>query len=129
MCAPVDRPAARSSPSLPPPARGASGSTPGSVAIRPRATTILGNDPAELMQCTRLVGGWAHVAMVAAVNGTIWYADGVLPAARVMERSIGVLAGVMKPDAAPVSSARMRCWRADWRRRRSARGMWGSSMS
>ena len=43
--------------------------------------------------------------MVAAVNGTVWYGDGVLPAARVMERSIGVLAGVMKPDAAPVSSA------------------------
>jgi CHAT domain-containing protein len=57
------------------------------------------------MQCTRLVGGWAHVAMVASVNGTVWYADGVLPAARVMERSIGVLAGVMKPDAAPISSA------------------------
>jgi len=71
----------------------------------PAATTILGNNPAELMQCTRLVGGWAHVAMVAAVNGTIWYADGVLPASRVMERSIGVLAGVMKPDATPVSSA------------------------
>jgi CHAT domain-containing protein/tetratricopeptide (TPR) repeat protein len=72
---------------------------------QPTATTILGNNPAELMQCTRLVGGWAHVAMVASVNNTIWYADGVLPAARVMERSIGVLAGIMKPDAAPVSSA------------------------
>ncbi|HVC59378.1 MAG TPA: CHAT domain-containing tetratricopeptide repeat protein [Acetobacteraceae bacterium] len=71
----------------------------------PTATAILGNNPAELMQCTRLVGGWAHVAMVAAVNGKIWYADGVLPAARVMERSIGVLAGVMRPDAAPVNSA------------------------
>jgi CHAT domain-containing protein/tetratricopeptide (TPR) repeat protein len=71
---------------------------------QPTATTILGNNPAELMQCTRLVGGWAHVAMVASVNGTVWYGDGVLPAARVMERSIGVLAGVMKPDAAPVSS-------------------------
>lgn len=71
----------------------------------PTATTILGNNPAELMQCTRLVGGWAHVAMVAQVGNRIWYADGVLPAARVMERSVGVLAGVMRPDAAPVSSA------------------------
>jgi CHAT domain-containing protein/tetratricopeptide (TPR) repeat protein len=71
----------------------------------PAATTILGGNPAALMQCTRLVGGWAHVAMVANVSGKIWYADGVLPAARVMERSIGVLAGVMRPDAAPVSSA------------------------
>jgi CHAT domain-containing protein len=72
---------------------------------QPTATTILGSNPAEMMQCTRLVGGWSHVAMVAQVNGTIWYADGVLPAARVMERSVGVLAGVMRPDAAPVSSA------------------------
>jgi CHAT domain-containing protein len=71
----------------------------------PTTTTVLGGNPAELMQCTRLVGGWAHVAMVAAVGGRIWYADGVLPAARVMERSVGVLAGVMRPDAAPVSSA------------------------
>jgi CHAT domain-containing protein/tetratricopeptide (TPR) repeat protein len=71
----------------------------------PTSTTILGSNPAELMQCTRLVGGWAHVAMVASVGGQVWYADGVLPAARVMERSIGVLAGVMKPDSAPVSSA------------------------
>jgi CHAT domain-containing protein len=71
----------------------------------PTATTILGGNPAELMQCTRLVGGWAHVAMVASVNGRVWYADGVLPAAQVMERSIGVLAGVIKADSAPVSSA------------------------
>ena len=72
----------------------------------PVATTILGGNPAELMQCTRLVGGWAHVAMVALVNSTIWYADGVLPAAQVMERSIGVLAGVTRADAvAPTSGA------------------------
>ena len=72
----------------------------------PVATTILGGNPAELMQCTRLVGGWAHVAMVALVNNTIWYADGVLPAAQVMERSIGVLAGVTHADAvAPTSGA------------------------
>ncbi len=71
----------------------------------PVRTNILNGSPAELMQCTRLVGGWAHVAMVAAVNGRAWYADGVLPAAKVMERSIGVLAGVIQPGAAPVNSA------------------------
>jgi CHAT domain-containing protein len=72
----------------------------------PVATTILGGNPAELMQCTRLVGGWAHVAMVALVNNTVWYADGVLPAAQMMERSIGVLAGVTRADAvAPTSGA------------------------
>ena len=47
----------------------------------PTATTILNGSPAELMQCTRLVGGWPHVAMVADVGGKVWYADGVLPAA------------------------------------------------
>jgi len=71
----------------------------------PTSTTILNGSPAELLQCTQLVGGWPHVALVADVAGRIWYADGVLPAARVMERSIGVLAGVMKADSAPVSSA------------------------
>ncbi len=72
----------------------------------PVATTILGGDPAELMQCTQRVGGWAHVAMVALVNDTIWYCDGVLPAAQVMQRSIGVLAGVERADAvAPTSGA------------------------
>ncbi len=71
----------------------------------PTSTTILGGQPAQLLQCSRLVGGWAHAAMVAQVNGQIWFADGVLPAAGVMERSIGVLAGISKADAAPVSSA------------------------
>jgi CHAT domain-containing protein/tetratricopeptide (TPR) repeat protein len=72
----------------------------------PIATTILGGQPAELMQCTQLVGGWPHVAMVALVNGTVWFADGVLPVAQVMERSIGVLAGVARADAvAPTSGA------------------------
>ena len=71
----------------------------------PAATTILGGQPAQLLQCTRLVGGWAHVAMVAQVAGKNWYADGVLPAAALMERSIGILAGVTRADAAPVSSA------------------------
>ena len=70
----------------------------------PVATTILGGQPAELLQCTQRIGGWGHVALVALVNGTVWYADGVLPAAQVMERSIGVLAGVARADAVAASS-------------------------
>jgi CHAT domain-containing protein len=70
----------------------------------PVATTILGGQPAELLQCTRLIGGWAQIAMVALVNGTVWYADGVLPATQVMERSIGVLAGVVHADTTVASS-------------------------
>jgi CHAT domain-containing protein len=72
----------------------------------PQSTTILGGNPAELLQCTQLIGGWAHVAVVAYVGGSVWYADGVLPAASVMERSIGVLAGITRADAAaPTSGA------------------------
>ena len=104
--APADRATPASSRSLPPPASGAAGIDNRFRCEAPVATTILGGNPAELMQCTRLVGGWAHVAMVALVNDTVWYADGVLPAAQVMERSIGVLAGVARADAvAPTSGA------------------------
>ena len=71
----------------------------------PVATTILGGHPAELMQCTRLVGGWSHVAMVSLINNTVWYADGVLPVAQVMERAIGVAAGIISADAVPPGSA------------------------
>ncbi|MCW3473885.1 CHAT domain-containing protein [Limobrevibacterium gyesilva] len=69
------------------------------------ATTILGGEQALVMQCTRRVGGWPHVAMVALVGGNAWYADGVLPVLPAMERSIGVLSGRMKADAVPPTSA------------------------
>jgi CHAT domain-containing protein len=66
----------------------------------PTSTSILGNNPAALLQCTQRVGGWAHVALVASVDGKVWYADGVLPALPVMERSIGVLSGRIKAESA-----------------------------
>jgi len=71
----------------------------------PATSAILGDVPALVMQCTRRIGGWPHVAIVALIDGTVWYADGVLPALRVMERGIGELAGRLTPDTAPVSSA------------------------
>jgi CHAT domain-containing protein len=69
------------------------------------ATTILGGESAMVMQCTRRVGGWPHVAMVALVGGNAWFSDGVLPVLPVMERSIGVLSGRIRADAAPPTSA------------------------
>ncbi len=66
----------------------------------PTATTILGGQPAMLVQCTRRLGGWAHVALVASIDGHGWYADGVLPALPAMERSIGVLSGHVRAEAA-----------------------------
>jgi CHAT domain-containing protein len=74
------------------------------VCQAPAATTILNGLPAELLQCTQRIGGWPHVAIVALANGRAWYGDGVLPAATVLERAIGVRAGLIKPDAAPPSS-------------------------
>jgi CHAT domain-containing protein/tetratricopeptide (TPR) repeat protein len=71
------------------------------------STTILGGQPAMVMNCTQRLGGWPHLAMVASVDGKGWYADGVLPALPVMERSIGVLSGRVRAEAASqsVSSA------------------------
>jgi CHAT domain-containing protein/tetratricopeptide (TPR) repeat protein len=71
----------------------------------PSPTTILGGQPALMMQCTSRLGGWPQVAMVAVVNGSLWRGDGVLPAATVLERSIGVLSGVERPGVAPPGSA------------------------
>ncbi len=70
----------------------------------PQTTTILDGRPAQLLQCTQRVGGWPHVGVVALIDGHAWYGDGVLPAATVMERAIGVRAGLIKPDAVPPSS-------------------------
>jgi CHAT domain-containing protein len=66
----------------------------------PTATTILGGAPAVVMQCTRKVGGWPQVAMVASVDGTAYVADGIEPAISVIQRGIGVVSGRMRADAA-----------------------------
>lgn len=69
----------------------------------PSSTTILGGQPALLLKCTQRLGGWPHLAMVASVDGKGWYADGVLPALPVMERSIGVLSGRVRAEVASQS--------------------------
>jgi CHAT domain-containing protein len=72
----------------------------------PRPTTILGSEPAMLLECTRHIGGWPQVALVASVGGGTYYADGLLPTLPVMERAIGVLSGrVSAGSAAPTSGA------------------------
>jgi CHAT domain-containing protein/tetratricopeptide (TPR) repeat protein len=67
-------------------------------------TTILGGQPALLLPCTSRLGGWPQVAIVAVVNGSVWQGDSVLPAATVMERSIGDLSGVARAGTAPPGS-------------------------
>ena len=46
----------------------------------PTATVILGGDAqAVVLQCTRRIGGWPQVALVASVDGRMYLADGILP--------------------------------------------------
>ena len=71
----------------------------------PVSGTILGTAPALTMQCTRRIGGWPHVALVASVGGTAWLADGVQPAAPALERSIGVMSGRVQAAAAAHTAA------------------------
>ena len=71
----------------------------------PQSSSILGGDPAAVLNCTQRQGGWPHAALVALVNGKAWYADGVLPAAPVMARAIGVQSGTLSASAVPPSSA------------------------
>ena len=59
----------------------------------PVATSILGDAQAAVLQCRRRIGGWPQVALVAAVDGRLYEADGILPTLAVIERSIGVLSG------------------------------------
>jgi CHAT domain-containing protein len=58
---------------------------------------------ALLLRCTRRVGGFPQVALVGSVDGTIYFAEGILPLLPVLERSIGVLSGHLAPAAAPAS--------------------------
>lgn len=93
----------------------------------PQATTILDGRPAQLLQCTQRIGGWPHVAVVALIGGHAWYGDGVLPAATVMERAIGVRAGLIKADAVPPTPRPTHCWRSALPPNPSARATSASS--
>ena len=72
----------------------------------PTSTFILGGEPAEVLQCTRRIGGWPQLALVAAVGARVYQADGILPTLPVMERAIGVLSGrtVAETAALPPSA-------------------------
>ena len=72
----------------------------------PTSTTILGGEAAELLRCTRRIGGWPQLALVATVAGRTYEADGILPTLPVMERAIDVLSGrtVAETVALPASA-------------------------
>jgi CHAT domain-containing protein len=72
----------------------------------PRATTILRGDPAVVLQCTRRIGGWPQVALVAVAGGRLYEADGILPTLPLIERSVGVQSGqISAPTVALPPSA------------------------
>ena len=66
----------------------------------PEPGRILDGVPAEILPCTQRFGGWPYVALVTEIGGRAYYADGVQPAFRVMQRAIGVLSGKVPADAA-----------------------------
>jgi hypothetical protein len=70
----------------------------------PTSTSLLGNAPAELMQCTRRVGGWPHIALTAMVGGRLFAADGVQPALPAVEATIASMSGQAVPAAAAAQS-------------------------
>ncbi|MGE4481450.1 CHAT domain-containing protein [Acidocella sp.] len=72
----------------------------GNVCEAPHPAKILDDMPAEILPCTQRFGGWPYVALVAEVNGHIYYADGVQPALPVMQRAIGVISGEIPAAAA-----------------------------
>ena len=71
----------------------------------PAPTTILGSAPAMVLSCTRKLGGWPQVAMVALIDGTAYTTDGIQPALPILPRAIGVLSGTLSAAAAPALPA------------------------
>ncbi|MDE2580285.1 MAG: CHAT domain-containing protein [Rhodospirillales bacterium] len=73
----------------------------------PTATAILNGAPALVLRCTRRIGGWPQIALVASVRGRIFAADGIAPTLPVMQRAIGVMSGMSSATAAalPPSAA------------------------
>jgi CHAT domain-containing protein len=73
----------------------------------PVATQIAGGAPALVMQCTRRVGGWPHVALTAAVGGRAFAADSLVPALPAVEATMAAMTGqaVASSGALPRSEA------------------------
>ena len=70
----------------------------------------LGGQPALVMQCTRLAGGWPHIALATVAGGRAWLADGVVSALPAVQHSVAVLSGRETPRV--VSSAAVQALQA-----------------
>ena len=69
----------------------------------PAPVALADAQSALLLRCTRRVGGWPQVALIASVDGKAYFADGILPLLPVLERSVAVLSGHLAPAAAASS--------------------------
>lgn len=67
----------------------------------PSASRFAGGS-AEIMQCTRRLGGWPHVALTVSVGGHVFGADAVRPALPALEAALASLTGQAVPAAAGV---------------------------
>jgi len=71
----------------------------------PSPTTIAGGS-AQIMQCTRRIGGWPHIALAVEVGGHVFGADAVRPALPALDASLASLTGQATAAAgAPRSEA------------------------
>ncbi len=71
----------------------------------PQATTILGDVPAQVLNCGNRIYPVQMVAMVASANGTVWYADGLDTSRPAIEKAIGIMLGRAAPTAAKQDNA------------------------
>lgn len=73
----------------------------------PEATTILEHAPARVLRCRQRIGGWPEIALVAWVHGRAYRADGIATTLPVIQRAIGVMAGLSPQEASslPPSAA------------------------
>jgi CHAT domain-containing protein len=59
----------------------------------PRPARVLGDVPAAVRECRRRGGGVPHLALVAAIDGTTWFADGVTTALPAIEATLAAVSG------------------------------------
>lgn len=59
-------------------------------------TQVLGDVPVTLYNCSRLNGGWPHVALSLSIGGMSYFADGVPASVPAIETAIGQLSGRLK---------------------------------
>ncbi|WP_439579555.1 tetratricopeptide repeat protein, partial [Elioraea sp.] len=58
-----------------------------------RPAQVLDNIPAAVRECRRRGGGVPHLALVASIDGTTWFADGVTTALPAIEATLAALSG------------------------------------